>query len=147
VRALAQRSAEAAKEIKALVSTSTRQVDLGVDLVSRTGKALQLMLEQVTQISQVVTAIAASAREQATGLGQVNTAISEMDPTTPQNAAMVTESTAASHSLAYEAEELSQLMNRFKIAPGQETIAARGAARSRNVTMLKTANARGSSQA
>jgi methyl-accepting chemotaxis protein len=146
VRALAQRSAEAAKEIKALVSTSTQQVDLGVDLVSRTGKALQLMMEQVAQISHVVTAIAASAREQATGLGQVNTAIGEMDQTTQQNAAMVAESTAASHSLAHEAEELSQLMNRFKIAAGKEAIAARNAVvRSRNVTVLKTANARGSS--
>jgi methyl-accepting chemotaxis protein len=149
VRALAQRSAEAAKEIKTLVSTSTQQVDRGVDLVSQTGMALERMMAQVAQISEVVTTIAASAREQATGLAQVNTAINEMDQMTQQNAAMVAESTAASHSLAREAEDLSQRMNRFKIGSGQAATASAGRDRSRprTVTALKTMNARGGSAA
>jgi methyl-accepting chemotaxis protein len=149
VRALAQRSAEAAKEIKTLVSTSTQQVDQGVDLVSQTGKALEHMMAQVAQISEVVTTIAASAREQATGLAQINTAINEMDQTTQQNAAMVAESTAASHSLAHEADELSQLMNRFKTGSNQAATPSTGrnTSRARTVVALKTVNARGGSVA
>ena len=115
VRALAQRSAEAAKEIKALISTSSQQVGEGVDLVGQTGEALQRISGQVTQISNLVSEIASSAQEQATGLSQVNTAVNQMDQTTQQNAAMVEQSTAASHSLAQEADELSRLMGRFEI--------------------------------
>ena len=115
VRALAQRSADAAKEIKALISASSAQVGSGVDLVGKTGEALERIVAQVTQISAVVGEIAASAKEQATGLGQVNTAVNQMDQVTQQNAAMVEESTAASHSLATEAEELSRLIGRFEL--------------------------------
>jgi methyl-accepting chemotaxis protein len=116
VRALAQRSAEAAKEIKALISTSGEHVSAGVRLVSDTGGALGQMVDQVAEIDAVVTAIAASAGEQATGLVEVNTAINQMDQVTQQNAAMVEQSTAASHALAQEAEELSRLTGRFQIS-------------------------------
>jgi methyl-accepting chemotaxis protein len=95
VRALAQRSAEAAKEIKTLISASSAQVDRGVGLVGETGKVLERILAQVTQINEAVTDIAASAQEQATGLQQVNTAINQMDQVTQQNAAMVEQATAA----------------------------------------------------
>jgi methyl-accepting chemotaxis protein len=115
VRALAQRSAEAAKEIKALIQASTTQVASGVNLVGETGKALTRIVTQVTEIAGIVTEIAASAQEQATGLHQVNTAVNQMDQTTQQNAAMVEESTAASHSLAQEAEKLTSLIGQFKI--------------------------------
>ncbi|WP_158742648.1 methyl-accepting chemotaxis protein [Acidisphaera sp. L21] len=115
VRALAQRSAEAAKEIKALISTSTGQVSRGVDLVDETGRSLVRIVDHVSQISRVVSDIAASAEEQASGLAQVNTAVNQMDQVTQQNAAMVEESTAASHSLAQDTAELERLTAKFQI--------------------------------
>jgi methyl-accepting chemotaxis protein len=115
VRALAQRSAEAAKEIKTLIATSTSQVSAGVDLVAQTGKALERIVSQVAQINSVVSEIAASAQEQSGGLQQVNVAINQMDQVTQQNAAMVEESTAASHALAREAQDLARLISRFKV--------------------------------
>ena len=115
VRALAQRSAEAAKEIKALISTSGLQVAQGVTCVGQTGDALASIAAQVAQIDVIVCEIAASAQEQATGLAQVNTAINQMDQVTQQNAAMVEESTAASQALAGETEELARLIDRFDL--------------------------------
>jgi methyl-accepting chemotaxis protein len=115
VRALAQRSAEAAKEIKTLISASSQQVDRGVNLVGETGKALERIVAQVGEINGIVADIAASAEEQATGLQQVNTAVNQMDQVTQQNAAMVEQSTAASHTLAGEAEQLSRLISRFDL--------------------------------
>ncbi|MDO9338285.1 MAG: methyl-accepting chemotaxis protein [Caulobacter sp.] len=115
VRALAQRSAEAAKEIKALISTSSKQVTQGVDLVGQTGKALQSIVTKVAEIDALVSEISSSAQEQATGLNEVNTAVNQMDQVVQQNAAMVEESTAASHSLAQEAQEMSRLVSRFQV--------------------------------
>jgi methyl-accepting chemotaxis protein len=115
VRALAQRSAEAAKEIKVLISASTTQVNSGVNLVGQTGEALQRIVGRVAEIDGLVSEIAASAQEQATGLQQVNTAVNQMDQVTQQNAAMVEESTAASHSLSQEAETLAGSVSRFQI--------------------------------
>jgi methyl-accepting chemotaxis protein len=127
VRALAQRSAEAAREIKELISTSTRQVGEGVDLVGETGQALERIVGQVGQISGLVSEIAASAREQSTGLAEVNSAVNQMDQVTQQNAAMVEQSTAASHGLAHEARELAQLVAKFRLgteAAAQRPVAA-----------------------
>jgi len=126
VRALAQRSADAAKEIKSLISTSGQQVDIGVNLVGETGKALVSIGERVATLADLVGEIAASAQEQAAGLNQVNTAVNQMDQVTQQNAAMVEESTAASHSLTAEAEELHRLLSQFKIgeAPKLGLVAA-----------------------
>ncbi len=115
VRALAQRSAEAAKEIKNLITGSSAQVGAGVELVDKTGQALRHIGDQVAQITGIVGEIAASAREQASGLAQVNTAVNQMDQVTQQNAAMVEESTAASHALAKESSDLERLMSGFKI--------------------------------
>jgi methyl-accepting chemotaxis protein len=120
VRALAQRSAEAAKEIKGLISTSTAQVDQGVLLVTQTGQALERIVAQVMEINDVIANIAASAQEQATGLQQVNTAVADMDQVTQKNAAMVEETTAASHALAGEAGELRKLMNHFSASQAAE---------------------------
>ena len=114
VRALAQRSAEAAKEIKGLISASTAQVDQGVRLVGETGEALGRIVAQVVEINAVITDIAASAQEQSTGLEQVNTAVNEMDQVTQKNAAMVEEMTAAAHGLAGETEELGRLVARYR---------------------------------
>jgi methyl-accepting chemotaxis protein len=116
VRALAQRSADAAKEIKGLISASTTQVDHGVKLVAETGKSLERIMAQVADINNVVSEIAAGAKEQATGLQEVNTAINQMDQATQQNAAMVEESTAATHSLSQETEQLAGLIGQFQVA-------------------------------
>uniref|UniRef100_UPI0026F0C354 methyl-accepting chemotaxis protein n=1 Tax=Phenylobacterium aquaticum TaxID=1763816 RepID=UPI0026F0C354 len=129
VRALAQRSAEAAKEIKALISASNQQVSTGVDLVGKTGEALRRIVSQVAQITDLITGIAASAQEQAAGLHQVNTAVNQMDQMTQQNAAMVEESTAASHALSNEATELNRLMGEFDL--GAITAARRPAHQAR----------------
>ena len=115
VRALAQRSADAAKEIKRLISTSAQQVEQGVSLVGQTGEALVAIVAQVAEIDGIVGDIAASAQEQATGLDQVNTAVNQMDQVTQQNAAMVEQSTAASHALSQETGELTQLMGAFSL--------------------------------
>jgi len=115
VRALAQRSADAAKEIKTLISTSGGQVATGVKLVGETGQALTRIVEQVNKLNGLVTEIAASAKEQATGLAEVNTAVNQMDQVTQQNAAMVEQTTAASHSLSSEAQDLARLVGQFKI--------------------------------
>jgi len=113
VRALAQRSADAAQEIAQLISSSTGQVASGVGLVSDAGKALERIIGQVDQIHGRVTQIAAASEQQSTALAEVNTAITEMDKVTQQNAAMVEESTAAARSLADEATGLTTLVERF----------------------------------
>ena len=114
VRELAQRSANAAKEIKALITTSGEQVRNGVTLVDETGKALETIVREVQEINQNVLAIVTSTREQSTGLQEINMAVNQMDQGTQKNAAMVEQSTAASHGLAQQAGQLMQLMAQFK---------------------------------
>ena len=115
VRSLAQRSAEAAKEIKQLIGNSSSQVDSGVRLVADTGRALERIMAQVNDINSVVVEIAASASEQSTGLREVNIAVGQMDQVTQQNAAMVEQTTAASHNLSREAGELVRLIAQFEV--------------------------------
>jgi methyl-accepting chemotaxis protein len=126
VRALAQRSADAAKEIKALISASGQQVEVGVKLVADTGRALTRIAEHVAQLNQLLRTIAGSTQEQATALTEVNVAVGRMDQVTQQNAAMVEEATAASHGLAGEAEGLTRLVAQFKIGAAADR-AAKGA--------------------
>ena len=114
VRELAQRSAKAAKEIKTLISTSSDQVKRGVELVDETGKALEEIMSQVDEINGNVAAIVEASREQSTGIKEISNAVNSMDQNTQQNAAMVEETTAASHSLAKEAETLRNLLARFR---------------------------------
>lgn len=114
VRALAQRSAQAAKEIKSLISASSQQVGQGVELVGETGRALDKIVAQVADIDALISEIAASAQEQATGLAEVNTAVNQMDQVVQQNAAMVEQSTAATHALKSETAELNRLISRFR---------------------------------
>ncbi len=118
VRELAQRSATAAKEIKALITTSNTQVDQGVKLVGETGRALETIVSEVQEINRHVLAIVESAQEQSSGLQQINTAVNQMDQDTQKNAAMVEETTAASHSLASEVVALNRLLSQFKLAEG-----------------------------
>ncbi|MFN3514415.1 MAG: methyl-accepting chemotaxis protein [Phenylobacterium sp.] len=128
VRALAQRSAEAAKEIKNLVSTSGAEVQGGVQLVGGAGEALKLIAAKVGEIHDLVVEMAASAREQAAGIGQVNTAVADMDRSVQQNAAMVEETTAASHGLANQAEDLARRVGRFHLDRAEADDSVRGLA-------------------
>lgn len=121
VRELAQRSAKAAKEIKALITTSGEHVRSGVTLVGETGRALEVIVTEVQEINRHIAAIVESSREQSVGLQEINTAVNTMDQGTQQNAAMVEQSTAASHSLAKEAASLNQLLSRFNLADGAST--------------------------
>ncbi|KWV54150.1 chemotaxis protein [Rhizobium altiplani] len=115
VRELAQRSAEAAKEIKVLISMSSQHVSAGVLLVEKSGTSLTSIVEQVVAMSDTVSQIAASAREQATSLREVSSAADEMDIVTQQNAAMVEEATAATQGLTHETEALAQTIARFQV--------------------------------
>ena len=117
VRALAQRSAEAAKEIKALILASNDQVNSGVDLVARTGEALAGIMDQVSNIDVLVTSIAASAGEQSSGLGEVNVAVNQMDQMTQQNAAMVEQTTAAAHAMRASSGDLATRVQAFVTTP------------------------------
>ncbi len=134
VRALAQRSAEAAKEIKTLISDSSRQVGEGVQLVGDTGEALKRIGGQIERVTAITGEIVASSQEQSSGLQQVNTAVAQMDQVTQQNAAMVEEATAASHSLAQDARELDRMMGQFSLeetamdARGQQRMLERAVA-------------------
>ncbi|NEH46394.1 HAMP domain-containing protein [Rhizobium leguminosarum] len=115
VRELAQRSAQAAKEIKGHIQKSSVEVESGVKLVLDTSQVLKAISEQIARINQHMDAIAVSAREQSTGLAEVNTAVNSMDQVTQQNAAMVEQSTAASGQLAEEAAKLRELVSRFRL--------------------------------
>ncbi|QRF54650.1 PAS domain-containing protein (plasmid) [Rhizobium rosettiformans] len=115
VRELAQRSASAAKEIKELIRNSSEEVKNGVKLVSETGEALKTIQNNIVAVNDHMQAIASSAREQATGLSEVNTAVNQMDQVTQQNAAMVEESNAASATLANETQRLRQFIARFTL--------------------------------
>jgi methyl-accepting chemotaxis protein len=129
VRELAQRSAKAAKEIKGLISTSTAEVESGVKLVRATGDALKTIEQYIVTINQHMDSIATSAREQSTGLGEVNTAVNQMDQVTQQNAAMVEETNAAGSTLATEAGNLRELISQFNLGGG--------ASRTANVSALR----------
>ena len=114
VRALAQRSADAAKEIKTLIADSSRQVGEGVDLVGQTSEALRGIVDKVGAIDSLVDEIAASANEQASALGQVNVAVNQLDQVTQRNTAMVQQSTEATHALRAEAADLSNHVGGFR---------------------------------
>ena len=114
VRALAQRSADAAQSIKALITTSGEQVGAGVELVRESGTRLEAIVRRIGEISALTGTIAGSATRQAASLNQINAAMGEMDRMTQQNAAMVEESSAATRSLAAEAVRLNELVATFR---------------------------------
>jgi len=114
VRALAQRSADAASEIRNLISTSSREVAGGVSLVSRTGEALGAIVGRVERLAVLVSEIAVAAQDQSVSLDQVSSAVSGMDGTTQRNAAMVEQTAAAARSLAAEAGDLAGAVARFR---------------------------------
>jgi methyl-accepting chemotaxis protein len=121
VRALAQRSSEAAREINDLISKSGSLVKRGVGLVGETGDALKGIVKSVTEIAINVNEIAESSREQSSGLAEINAAVNQLDQVTQQNAAMFEETTAASHALTREAENLTVTTSRFAIISGSNS--------------------------
>lgn len=123
VRALAMRSAEAAKTIKGLIVASRNQVGAGVDLVSQAGAALKRITDQVADINAVVGGIAGSARDQAAALAEVSRTVNGMDQITQRNAAMVEETTVASHQLAHQAEALTRLIGQFQLGANDSSAA------------------------
>jgi methyl-accepting chemotaxis protein len=119
VRALAQRSADAAKDIKALITTSGQQVNHGVSLVGETGKMLDRIVTKIRDINGLMGEMATGVEMQATNLQQVNGSVNDMDKMTQQNAAMVEETTAAARNLSSEADELAGLVTRFNLSSGR----------------------------
>ncbi|MDB5545260.1 MAG: methyl-accepting chemotaxis sensory transducer, partial [Hyphomicrobiales bacterium] len=124
VRALAQRSAAAAKEIKGLIETSQNEVRQGVQLIDRTGEAMQRIRVNVGEVDQAVIEIANGAREQSTGIQEVNTAVSQMDQATQQNAAIVEEASSVSQQLFTEVRRLADLIGVFQMTGGARSRAA-----------------------
>ena len=115
VRSLAQRSAEAAKEIKSLIGQSVERVGAGAEQVHRAGETMQNIVQNVERVTRIISEITNATTEQSSGIGQVNTAVSELDQATQQNAALVEESTAAAHSLQEQAQRLNETMRIFKV--------------------------------
>ncbi|MEM0946759.1 MAG: methyl-accepting chemotaxis protein [Pseudomonadota bacterium] len=139
VRALAQRSSDAAREINALISASGEHVDRGVTLVGDAGEALKRIVSSVGGISGHVADIAASAQEQSAGLAEINTAMSQLDQVTQQNAAMFEETTAASRTLTEAAEDLSQHVSLFTIGGQAHMHATVGASVPQQTPLPETA--------
>ena len=118
VRSLAQRSAQAAKDIKALITSSSNQVQDGVQLVNRAGEALSTIVELVKDVAALVNDIAQASTEQATGLEQINKALTQMDEATQQNAAIVEENAATAKSLETQAQSMDEQVAFFKLDAG-----------------------------
>jgi methyl-accepting chemotaxis protein len=129
VRNLASRSAEAAKEIKALIQDSVGKVGEGAKLVDESGHVLREIVTRVKKVTDVMAEIASSSREQASGIEQVNKAITSMDDVTQQNAALVEQASAAARTLTEQASDLTQLIARFKVGAALTTAATTATAR------------------
>ncbi|WP_424932466.1 methyl-accepting chemotaxis protein [Amaricoccus macauensis] len=129
VRALAQRSSEASSDIKRLIASSGSQVRQGVDVVNRTGTALQDVMEAILEIAESITGVADGARDQATSLSEIHSAISELDRLTQHNAAMVEETSAATQALMEDASDLAGTVGAFSgVSGGTTGSTMRGAA-------------------
>jgi methyl-accepting chemotaxis protein-1 (serine sensor receptor) len=115
VRTLAQRSAQAAKEIKALIGQSVEKVDAGSRLVGEAGTTMDEIVAQVRRVADLIGEIGAATREQTTGIGQVSEAVTQLDRVTQQNAALVEESAAAAESLKQQAARMTQVVGVFKL--------------------------------
>ena len=115
VRTLAQRSAEAAREIKALIGASVEKVDTGSRLVADAGSTMGEIVASVQRVTDIIGEITAAASEQSDGIGQVNTAVTQLDQMTQQNAALVEQSAAAAESLKDQAQRLNQIVGTFRV--------------------------------
>ncbi|SFK16467.1 methyl-accepting chemotaxis protein [Falsiroseomonas stagni] len=119
VRSLAQRSANAAKEIKALISDSVQKVDSGSKLVGAAGQTMEEIVTSVKRVTDIMAEISAASQEQSAGIEQVNVAVAQMDKITQQNSALVEEAAAAAKSMEQQADTLMQMVSAFSIAEGQ----------------------------
>ena len=124
VRNLAQRSAEAAREIKALITASVERVEHGTALVDRAGETMQEVVRSIKRVTDIVGEISNASTEQSSGVTQVGEAMAQMDKTTQQNAALVEQGTAATESLKEQAQRLVEAVAVFKLTPGHTTPAA-----------------------
>ena len=120
VRSLAQRSAEAAKEIKSLIGASVEKVESGSHLVDEAGKSMADIVTQVTRVNDLIGEISSASMEQSTGIGQIGDAVNQLDQVTQQNAALVEESAAAAESLKVQAAQLAQVVSVFRLNAGDE---------------------------
>jgi methyl-accepting chemotaxis protein len=139
VRNLAQRSAAAAKEIKALIGDSVSKVDSGGKLVEQAGATMGEIVQSITRVTDIMSEIASASQEQSSGIEQVNEAISQMDQVTQQNAALVEEAAAAATSMQEQAAALAQLVGTFRLEEGMQAAAPRVAARSAPARVAKPA--------
>ena len=124
VRSLAQRSAAAAKEIKALIDTSVDKVESGSKRVADAGATMREIVASVQRVGEIIGEITASAGRQSDGIGQVNSAVTQLDQMTQQNAALVEQSAAAAESLRQQAGQLAQMVGTFKLETGPASTAA-----------------------
>lgn len=115
VRSLAQRSAQSAREIKALIENSVSNVNLGTELVHQAGSTMEELTQGVRNVTTLMAEIMSSSREQSTGIEQVNLAINQLDSTTQQNAALVQQVSSASHSMAEQSLQLERVVAGFKL--------------------------------
>ncbi len=122
VRNLAQRSAGAAKEIKALIGDSVGKIDVGSKLVDEAGQTMGLIMTSVKQVADIMSAITAASQEQSVGIEEVNRAIGQMDEITQQNAALVEQAAAAAQSMQDQAQKLSQAVSIFKLKEEELTV-------------------------
>jgi len=141
VRSLAQRSAEAAKEIKGLIQASVEKVDSGTRLVGDAGSTMGEIVSSVQRVNDVIGEISAATSEQSTGLRQVNTAVSQLEQMTQQNAALVEQSAAAAESLADQSRKLTELISAFRVdgasSPGQVAAAVISQAKTTGSTAVR----------
>ena len=119
VRSLAQRSAEAAKEIKSLIGASVEKVENGTHLVDEAGKSMAEIVTQVSRVNDLIGEISSASMEQSTGIGQIGGAVNQLDQVTQQNAALVEESAAAAESLKVQAAHLAQVVSVFRLRAGE----------------------------
>ena len=160
VRSLAQRSSQAAKDIKDLIGNSSVQVQEGVDLVNKAGAALEEIVGSIRQVAEIVADIATASGEQSTGIGQVNIALSQMDEVTQQNSALVEQNASAAKALEEQSQSMNEQVAKFRIggdglvkpaaarakSPAARTAAPRARTASRPVTQGNTALATASDQ-
>ena len=142
VRNLAQRSASAAKEIKALINESVQKVGDGSDLVNQSGQTLDEIVNSVKRVTDIIAEISAASQEQASGIDQVNKAVMQMDQGTQQNAALVEQATSASQSMKQQAGALIEQVAFFKVTEGSSGLSAQGVMQPRNATKLMNAPAK-----
>jgi methyl-accepting chemotaxis protein len=144
VRNLAQRSAAAAKEIKALIGDSVGRVETGSKLVGEAGATIQEVVTSVKRVTDIMSEISAASMEQSSGIEQVNTAVTQMDEVTQQNAALVEQAAAAAESLEEQAQSLAQAVSVFRLQAGSgfAQVERRSANRATNVARIAPATAK-----